>query len=273
MRALRGIASGTLWVAWVLVAPPLAVAAEHPSLAQARSLYNAADYDGAIAAATLALVDPASADAATLVAARARLERYRAGADLADLEGARQALAGLRAGGLSPRDYLSLLVGLGQALYLGDAFGASAELFDVALNRRAEMSDRDQLALLDWWATAVDREAWTLPADRRIVMLERVRARMEDEVRRDPGNPAANYWLAAGARGAGDLERAWHAAVAAWVRAPLRPESAAALRADIDRFVTEVLVIERSRTLPERAPAVVAADLALAWTAVKNQWQ
>jgi len=52
-------------------------AAEHPSLAKARALYNAVDFDGAIAAAEVARVDPASADAATLVIARAHLERYR----------------------------------------------------------------------------------------------------------------------------------------------------------------------------------------------------
>ena len=44
-------------------------AAEHPSLAQARVLYNAAKYAEAINAATLARSDPASADAAALVIA------------------------------------------------------------------------------------------------------------------------------------------------------------------------------------------------------------
>ena len=50
--------------------------------------------------------------------------------------------------------------------------------------------------------------------------------RMEIEVRIDPGSAPANYWLAAAARGAGDLDRAWHAAIAGWIRAPMRPESA-----------------------------------------------
>jgi hypothetical protein len=127
--------------------------------------------------------------------------------------------------------------------------------------------------LLDWWATAVDREAWRLPADRRLSLLEGVRARMEEEVRQDPGNPVANYWLAASARGAGDLERAWHAAVAAWVRAPLRPDTAAVLRADIDRFVTEVLVPERARTRPGHETGEASAALRLDWNALKGQWQ
>ena len=248
-------------------------AAEHPSLAQARVFYNAADYDAAIDAASAALGDPASVGPATLVTARAYLERYRVKLDPADLANARTALSMIRAAGLTPRDYLDLLVGLGQALYLGETFGAAAELFDVALSRRSSLSERDALALLDWWATAVDREAWRLPADRRLALLEGVRDRMEEEVRRDPGNPAANYWLAASARGAGDLDRAWHAAVAAWVRAPLRPETAAVLRADIDRFVTEALVPERARSRPEQETTAATAALLSDWNTLKNQWQ
>lgn len=256
----------------LLLATP-ALAAEHPSLAHARVLYNTADYDGAVAAATVAFGDPASGDAATLVAARAQLERYRIALNPADLAGARTALGSVRAPRLTPRDQIDLLIGLGQALYLGEEFGAAAELFDTALHRRAALAEPDQVALLDWWATAVDREAWRLPADRRLALLEAMHARMEGEVRQDPGNPAANYWLAATARGAGDLERAWHAAVAAWVRAPLRPESTAVLRADIDRFVTEALVPERARIRPEQETTEAAAALLSDWNALKDQWR
>lgn len=264
---------GILPVLLLLVAAIPVAAAEHPSLAQARTLYNAADYDAAIDAASVAFSDQASVDAATLVAARAYLERYRIKLDPSDLASARTTLSMVRAARLTPRDYLDLLVGLGQALYLGETFGAAAELFDVALSRRSSLSERDGLALLDWWATAVDREAWRLPADRRLPLLESVRVRMEEEVRQDPGNPTANYWLAASARGAGDLERAWHAAVAAWVRAPLRPDTAAVLRADIDRFVTEVLVPERARTRPGHETGEASAALLSDWNALKSQWQ
>jgi hypothetical protein len=263
---------GVLPLLLLLAAWPVA-AAEHPALAQARVLYNAADYDAAIAAASAALADPPSVGPATLVRARAHLERYRITLDPADLASARTALGMIHAAGLTPRDYLDLLIGMGQALYLGETFGAAAELFDVALSRRSSLSERDGLALLDWWATAVDREAWRLPADRRLVLLDGVRSRMEEEVRQDPGNPAANYWLAASARGAGDLERAWHAAVAAWVRAPLRPETAALLRADIDRFVTEALVPDRARSRPQQETAEATAALLSDWTSLKSQWQ
>jgi hypothetical protein len=259
-----------LWL--LLMAAMPAAATEHPSLVEARTLYNAADYDGAIDAATRALADPASAAAALLVTARAHLELYRIKLDAADLARARMALGTIRPTGLTPRDSLDLLVGLGQALYLGETFGAAAELFDVALSRRSSLPDRDQLALLDWWATAVDREAWRLPVDRRWALLEQVRARMEEEVRQDPGSPTANYWLAASARGAGDLDRAWDASIAAWVRAPLRPGTAAILRADIDRFVTEVLIVERARTRPGQETTEAAAALLSDWNALKSQW-
>src|SRR5687768_8736449 len=155
MRLPRGV----LPLLLLLAAWPVA-AAEHPALAQARVLYNAADYDAAIAAASAALADPPSVGPATLVMARSHLERYRITLDPANLASARTALGMIHAAGLTPRDYLDLLIGMGQALYLGETFGAAAELFDVALSRRSSLSERDGLALLDWWATAVDREAW-----------------------------------------------------------------------------------------------------------------
>lgn len=249
-------------------------AAEHPSLAKARALYNAADYDGAIAAAAIARIDPASADASALVAARSHLERYRfRTTDPADLAAAREALGTVRMAALTPRDQVDLLIGLGQALFLADTFGAAAELFDTALNRAALLSDRDRLLLLDWWATTVDREAQMWPADRRAPLLRRVTDRMEDVLRQDPGNAAANYWLAVSARGAGDLERAWDAAVAAWVRAPLRPETAATLRTDIDRFVTTVLISERVRARPAKEQQIALLDLRAQWDLLKQNWK
>jgi phage terminase Nu1 subunit (DNA packaging protein) len=96
---------------------------------------------------------------------------------------------------------------------------------------------------------------------------------MEDELDTDPGHPAANYWLTAAARGSGNLERAWHAAVAGWVRAQLRPESATTLRQDLDRFVTTVLIPERARLRPAREQAGALTDLQAQWDAVKDHWK
>src|SRR5688572_24033029 len=162
----------------LLVTAPPAWGAEHPSLAKARALYNAADYDAAINAATVARADPASADASALVVARSHLERYRLRLDPGDLVAPREALSAIRPAALSPRDRVDLLVGLGQALYLAETFGAAAELFDTALNQATLLGARDRLLLLDWWATALDREAQKRAADRRMPLLEEVIARM-----------------------------------------------------------------------------------------------
>ena len=246
--------------------------AEHPSLAQARALYNAAKYAEAISAATVARSDPASADAASLVMGRSHLERHRVLADVVELTAARNALSAVRPAGLSPRDRLDLLIGLGQALYLGESFGAAAELFDTALSQPVLLPDRDRLQLLDWWATAVDREAQSLPPDRRMALFAQVTDRMEIEVRVDPGSAPANYWLAASARGAGEFDRAWDAAIAGWIRATLRPESAKSLRDDLDRLVIQALIPERAKARPAREQAETLTGLRSEWESIKSQW-
>ena len=260
-------------LALVLLLPCPAAAAEHPALARARTLYNAADFDAAINAAAVSRRVAGSEDASALVIARSHLERYRQRAMPADLTSAREALATVRAAMLTPRDQLDLLVGIGQSLYLGELFGAAAELFDTALSRAVMLTARDRLLLLDWWATALDREAQTRPLDRRGVLYERITARMEQELRDDPASSVANYWLAVAARGGGDVDRAWDAAIAAWVRATLNPASAEALRADLDRLVTQALIPDRTRARPAREQADAQAALRAEWDLVKTQWK
>jgi hypothetical protein len=265
---------GTLFISVVLLVAVSArpAAAEHPSLAQARALYNAAKYEAAISAASMARTDPASADAASLVMGRSHLERHRMLADAVELTAARIALSAVRPTALSPRDRVDLLIGLGQALYQGESFGAAAELFDTALSQPVLLPDRDRMQLLDWWATALDREAQSLPPDRRIAVLTQVRERMEIEVQIEPGSQPANYWLAVSARGSGDLDRAWHAAIAGWIRATLRPDSAKALRDDLDRLVSQALILERARARPAREQGDALTAFRAEWDAIKNQW-
>jgi hypothetical protein len=252
---------------------PVARADEPPALAKARALYNASNYEGAIDAASVARRDPAWADAAALVIARAHLEQYRVRADAEDLSAARQALSAVRTAALGPRDQVDQLVGLGLSLYLGEIYGAAAELFDTALSRASLLAIRDRQLLLDWWATSLDREAQSRPGDRRAPIFGRVSARMEEEVRRDPGNPVANLWLAIAARGMGDIDGAWNSAVAAWVRSNLSPETTENLRADLDRLVTQALIPERSRTVVARDPQEALVALRTEWEMVKQQWK
>ncbi len=89
------------------------------ALSEARQLYNDAHYDEAIQLAAEARGVPAMANAASLVFARAHLERYRQGWNAADLGAAREALDD-RWPGLQPRDRVELLIALGESLYLDD---------------------------------------------------------------------------------------------------------------------------------------------------------
>jgi hypothetical protein len=256
-----------LAVALAVASPTFA--AEPAALARARALYNAADYDGAIVAASEARQLPVAEDAAALVLARAHLERYRQRADPSDLAAARDALRAVNQDVLGRRDRVDLLVGLGQSLFLGEAFGAAAELFDAALIQDGVLPLRARMLLLDWWASALDREAQSRPVERRTPVFHRIVLRMEDELRVDPGNAPASYWLAVAARGAGDLDRSWDAAIAGWVRATLEPETAASVRADLDRFVTQALIPERARQLPDGSPETLRGE----WELIKTQWQ
>jgi hypothetical protein len=261
-----------LAIALLLAASP-ALAAEPAALAKARQRYNAGDFDGAINAAAVARNIPTSADAATLVIARSHLERYRQRADPADLTASRDALSAVRPDNLSPRDQVDLFIGWGQALYLGEVFGAAAELFDTALTRSMLLGTTDRRQLLDWWATALDREAQSRLQERRARVFERIAVRMEEELRLDPFNPVASYWLAVSARGIGDPERAWNAAIAGWVRSSVAPDTAPALREDLDRLVAQALIAERAHLRPASQQQEAMAIFRAEWNLVKEQWK
>jgi hypothetical protein len=96
---------------------------------------------------------------------------------------------------------------------------------------------------------------------------------MEDELRQEAGNPVANYWLAVAARGEGDPERAWDAAVAAWVRSQFAPpDTAATLREDIDRLVVQAIIPERIRQRPPREQVDAIDRLRAEWEEIKAEW-
>ena len=249
------------------------MAAESPALARARMLYNSGDFEGAIDAASVARRDAQWADAAALVLARAHLERYRQGMSVSELGEARGALQAVRSASLNPRDQLDLLIGLGQALYLGEVYGPAAELFDTALDKGMLLGPRDRTLLLDWWATALDRDAQTRPYERRAPVYERIAERMDRELHEDPANGVANYWQVIAARGTGDLDRAWSAAIAAWVRSTLNPSATAQLRGDLDRVMEQALIPERARSNPAREGPEVVEMLRAEWALVKENWK
>lgn len=256
----------------------LAQAAVPDALVRARQFYNDQKYDAAIAAATEARRVPGAASAAALVLARAHLERYRQTAEPGDLVAARDALAAVRPADLSAREQSELFVGLGESLYLDGCadgcFSGAAEMFDLALGRAEAAGAEDARdTILEWWAGALDRQAQFGPEAARRPIYERVLARAESELKRRDGSTVAAYWLMAAARGTGDLERAWGAAVAGWVRAPYLGTRGVALRADLDRFVIQVLLPERARQLaPDGDPRPVFERLLAQWLEIKAKY-
>ncbi len=256
----------------VLIWSVPALAADPPALVRARAAYNAADYDAAIALAEEALKQKGDADVAALVTVRARLERFRLSGNVADLSGAHSTLRAIARQRLKPREQTELLVAQGLALYLGHAYGGAAEVFDSAVARAGVLGLSERDRLLEWWALALDREAQSLPADRRSGIYDRITARMEQEVRDNPASVPANFWLAAASRGAGDADRAWDAAMAAWVRVPIDLPGAQTLRQDLDRLIADGVIPERARQQARPEWNTAAATLASQWAAFKIAW-
>ena len=95
---------------------------------------------------------------------------------------------------------------------------------------------------------------------------------MRGELAPTPASSPASYWLAAAARGTGDLDRAWQAAIAGWVRASLARDRGAALRADLDRLVTEAIIPERAARLQTRDHRQAAGGMQNEWDAFKAGW-
>jgi len=262
-----------LWIAGLLVV--LVAATAHAAvdpLAEARRLYNLGQYDNAAKFAREAMKLPAMADGARLILGRIYLEQYRRSADFDNLMQARESLRAVNTQGLERRERVELAIGLGEALFLEDRFGPAAELFERALDSSQVLGPDAHERLLDWWASAVDRLALTGSRDAREAIYARVVSRMEKELAADPGSAPASYWLAAAARGAGNLERAWNAAQAAWVSAPLGQDHGAALRADLDRLVVQGIIPDRALRLQRDVRTSASAGMLAEWEALKAGW-
>ena len=100
---MRGDDASCVAVFALLVLWP-GVAAAQSDLERARALYNAGQYDDSIAAAAAAMLKPAAVPSATLIAARARLERFRQKKDPQDLAAARADLVSLNPRHLAPQE-------------------------------------------------------------------------------------------------------------------------------------------------------------------------
>ena len=268
--AIQRPAIAAALVILICSAPALAQRAE---LARARSAYNQQQFDEAIAAALTAQKVGATADAATVVLSRSYLERYRLRANPADLAAARAQLGTVRVSNLDSRDHVDFMMALGEALFFEDDFGAAAAMFesgiDIALAQGATTGE----AMLDWWGSAIERQAEMLERDQRAVVFGRMRDRMTRELARNPASAAAAYWSVVAARGAGDALGAWDAAIAAWVRGRLAGSRSAQLRADLDKLVLEGIIPDRVRALPQERRGQAESDLRTEWAILKERWK
>jgi hypothetical protein len=241
-------------------------------LTEARRLYNLGQYETAERLAREAAAIPARTDAARVVLGRIQLERYRQSADERDLTMARESLRMVDTAPLDAAERVELTVGLAEALYFEERYGAAAQLFESVRQRSSLLGTPAHERVLDWWATSVDRQAQTRQPDERPAIYARVLDRMNEEIAEYPGSTAAGYWLAAAARASGDIERAWHASLAGWLRATLADDRGAALRADLDRLVTQAIIPERASKLAKGDPPAKGDSLKEAQTAMIAEW-
>jgi hypothetical protein len=252
----------------VLMGPTAALAAEAKDpLDRARTLYNQHLFEAALNAADEVRKMPQFADSADLVAARAYLERYRESSAADDLVNARGRLRRINPEKFSPRERIEYIVGLGETLYFESASGAAAAVFESVLVSGGDLADQSRERVLDWWASALDQDARLRPEIERQSVYQRIRDRMALELAANPASATAPYWIAAAARGQGDLQAAWDAAHAAWVRARLTSDDGSSLRHDLDVLVQKALVPERARILG-RPPESLLAE----WEEFKDRW-
>lgn len=246
-------------------------------LARARQMYNAGNFDGAIVAAEASRKDPALGPAASLVIARARLERYRLSGDPADLDAVRVAFGGVKPTQLTPRDTIEWQIGIAETLFLDGQPGPAAELFgSVMTPARSQLTGQEMEKLIEWWAGAASQRAEALPAEERVSAYRDILFRMELELERNPLSKSATYWIAAAARGAGELDRSWNAAIAGWVRASALSDGPA-LRADLERLVLQAIIPERAQRrtgVRFDAPSAISAmaEMAKEWQGITDRW-
>lgn len=240
-------------------------AADDP-LARARQLYNERRFELAVQAAEEART-PDRTDSVDLIVARASLERFRESASDDDLTTARERLRRLNPERLNTGERTEYLVGLGEHLYLEGSAGAAAAIFDSVLASKHPLSDAARERILDWWATALDRDARPRTELDRLPRYQRIADRMRDELALNPNSAVGPYWITAAISGMGDHQAAWDAAQAAWVRSPLNDDHGTTLRLELDRLVVKMIVPQRARALAQ-PPESILQD----WDAFKVKW-
>src|SRR5436190_2593004 len=163
---------------WLFHVASLPARAADDPLARARALYNERQFEAAVNAAEQARLVPSHAHVADLVAARAYLERYRDSDASDDLTNARERLRRLNPSSFTARERLEYIVGLGETLFFDGAFGPAAAVFDSVMQGKQELPADARERVLDWWATAIERDAKPRSESERQSAYQRIRTRM-----------------------------------------------------------------------------------------------
>ncbi len=253
-------------------APPGGRATPRIPSGEARRLYNSGQYEAAEQSARLALANPGTENGARVVLGRAQLERYRQTDAPNDLASARDALRAVDPRTLDARERVELTIGLAETLFLEDRFSAAAEIFAAVLDASRALGTSAHARVLDWWATSLDKHAQLLRVPERDGTYRRINDRMQAELAQDPGSTPANYWAVASVRGLRDVDAAWNAAMAAWVRSGLGPDRGAAVRSDLDRMVIDGIIPDRVARLELKDPAPATAGMLSEWELFKADW-
>jgi hypothetical protein len=268
IRTVRGCAV----VLILLMALSADLPAQQEALNESRRLYNAGQFEAAETAARLALQQPATVNSARVLLGRILLERFRKSPPELSLEDARRAFREVDPALLDTRERVELTVGFAETLFLEDRFGAAAEMFAPVLEASATLGPGAHERVLDWWATSIDRQAQARPMAERPAIYATVSQRMTAELAKDPSSAPAGYWLVAAARGSGDLDTAWNAAMAGWIRAVLGHDRGGMLRGDLDRLVVQAIIPERAARLSPKDPSRAITGLLSDWDAFKAGW-
>ena len=193
-------------VALLSVAAPSSAAAQS-DLERARAMYNAGQFDESIAAAAVAKDKPWLAPSATLIAARARLERFRQNGDPEDLGAARgrsrlaEPTRPRAAGNHRVADWPRH-----GAVSRQSAGPGRRDVRDRAADRARAAVAAEFDKLLEWWASTCLASPNRRRAPRVRKRTPPCCRRCADELERNPLSRPAAYWLVVAARGAGDLD-------------------------------------------------------------------
>ncbi len=267
-----------IYAVWTLALLCPGPAAAQSDLERARTLYNQGQFDESIAAAAIAKKKTVAEPSATLIAARARLELFRQKNDPQHLAAAREDLVTLNPLVLAPQEIIEWQIGLGTALFLDNQPGPAADMFSTVLpSARARLPGAEFDKLLEWWATTLSRVAESQSGTARREAYSAMLTAVRRELERDPLSRPTAYWVVVAARGAGDFDGAWNAAVTSWIRTGAQPEGQQ-LRSDLDRFVTQTLIPERAQArtgqrLDAKATLGEISALTDQWRAIGEQWR